>query len=140
MFSTGHKNSNSRGASIFLFATLDGTISGWAPQVDLNNTIIAVTAPGAVYTGLAITSKASGNFLFAADNANNKVDMYDGNFKLVKSFTTPRFPQDLRRSTFVILVACSMLPLPVRRELRVVSLISSAKQESCSSIWLKERR
>jgi len=78
--------------SIFLFATLDGTISGWAPQVDLNNTIIAVTAPGAVYTGLAITSKASGNFLFAADNANNKVDMYDGNFKIVKSFTDTTLP------------------------------------------------
>jgi uncharacterized protein (TIGR03118 family) len=78
--------------SIFLFATLDGTISGWAPQVDLNNAIIAVTAPGAVYTGLAITSKVSGNFLFAADNANNKVDMYDGNFKLVKSFTDKTLP------------------------------------------------
>ena len=28
-------------ASIFLFATLDGTISGWAPQSDPNNAIIA---------------------------------------------------------------------------------------------------
>src|SRR6266481_84530 len=73
--------------SIFLFATLAGTISGWAPQADPNNAIIAVTTPGASYTGLAITSKASGNFLFAADTANNKVDMYDGNFKLLKSFT-----------------------------------------------------
>jgi uncharacterized protein (TIGR03118 family) len=78
--------------SIFLFATLDGTISGWAPQVDLNNAIVAVTAPGASYTGLAITSKASGNFLFAANNANNKVDMYDGNFKLVRSFTDTTLP------------------------------------------------
>ena len=75
-----------------MFATLDGTISGWAPQVDLNNAVIAVTVPGAVYTGLAITSKASGNFLFAADNANNKVDMYNGNFKLVKSFTDTALP------------------------------------------------
>jgi uncharacterized protein (TIGR03118 family) len=74
-------------ASIFLFATLDGTISGWAPQSDPNNAIIAVTSPGAVYTGLAITSHTSGNFLFAADSANNKVDMFDGTFKLVKSFT-----------------------------------------------------
>ena len=79
-------------ASIFLFATLDGTISGWAPQVDLNNAIIAVTAPGAVYTGLAITSKASENFLFAADTANNKVDMYNANFKLVQSFTDTTLP------------------------------------------------
>jgi uncharacterized protein (TIGR03118 family) len=79
-------------ASIFIFATLDGTISGWAPQSDPNNTIVAVTAPGASYTGLAITSRASGNFLFAADIANNKVDMYDANFKLVKSFTDHTLP------------------------------------------------
>jgi uncharacterized protein (TIGR03118 family) len=77
-------------ASIFLFATLDGTISGWAPQSDPNNAIIAATTPGAVYTGLAITSKTSGNFLFAADNANNKV--YNGTFKLVKSFTDHTLP------------------------------------------------
>jgi uncharacterized protein (TIGR03118 family) len=78
--------------SFFLFATLDGTISAWAPGLDPNNATIVATAPGAVYTGLAITSKASGNFLFAADNANNKVDMYDGNFKLVKSFTDTTLP------------------------------------------------
>ena len=79
-------------ASIFIFATLDGTISGWAPQSDPNNAIIAATKSGAVYTGLAITSNASGNFLFAADNANNTVDVYDGTFKLVKSFTDTTLP------------------------------------------------
>jgi uncharacterized protein (TIGR03118 family) len=81
-------------ASIFLFATLDGTISGWAPQSDLNNAIIAVdnSKSGAVYTGLAITSKSSGNFLYAADSANNKVDVYDGNFNFVRSFTDTTLP------------------------------------------------
>ena len=81
-------------ASIFLFATLDGTISGWAPQSNFNQAIVAVNngANGSVYTGLAITSKSSGNFLYAADLANNKVDMYDGNFTLVKSFTDPAVP------------------------------------------------
>jgi len=57
--------------SIFLFATRDGTISDWAPQSNPNAAIVAVTMPGAVYTGLASTSKTSGNFLFAADNANH---------------------------------------------------------------------
>jgi uncharacterized protein (TIGR03118 family) len=79
-------------AAIFLFATLDGTISGWAPQSNPNQAIVAVTTPGAVYTGLAITSRTSGNFLFAADNANNKVDVYDRNFKLVKTFTDKTLP------------------------------------------------
>jgi uncharacterized protein (TIGR03118 family) len=78
--------------SIFLFATLDGTISGWAPQSNFNSAIVAVTTPGAVYTGLAITANASGNFLFAADNANNKVDVFDANFHLVTSFTDSTVP------------------------------------------------
>jgi uncharacterized protein (TIGR03118 family) len=78
--------------SIFLFATLDGTISGWAPQSNPNASIIAVTTPDAVYTGLAITNNALGNFLFAADNANNKVDIFDGTFTLVTSFTDPTIP------------------------------------------------
>src|ERR1700720_4613200 len=76
-------------ASIFLFATLDGTISGWAPQSNFNQAIVAVNhaGKGAVYTGLAISNNGSGNHLYAADLANNHVDMFDGNFNLVKSFT-----------------------------------------------------
>jgi uncharacterized protein (TIGR03118 family) len=80
--------------AIFLFATLDGTISGWAPQSNPNDAIIAVnnSATGSVYTGLAVTSRASGNLLYAADLANNKVDVYDGTFTLVNSFTDPTLP------------------------------------------------
>jgi uncharacterized protein (TIGR03118 family) len=44
---------------------------------------------------LAITSYSSGNFLYAADNFNNRVDMYDGNFNLVKSFSDPSAPSNL---------------------------------------------
>jgi uncharacterized protein (TIGR03118 family) len=79
-------------SAFFLFATLDGTISGWAPQSNPNQAIIAVnnSASGSVYTGLAISS--SGNYIYAADLANNKVDMYDGNFNLVTSFTDTTLP------------------------------------------------
>ena len=77
--------------SVFLFATLDGTISGWSHFVP-NAALIGVRHSGAVYTGLAITSKSSGNRLFAADAANNKVDIYDGSFNLVSSFTDPTTP------------------------------------------------
>jgi len=80
--------------TFFLFATLDGTIQGWSPQTNPNQTEMVVnnSSTGAIYTGLAITSNASGNVLFAADSSNNKVDMYDGTFKLVKSFTDPTVP------------------------------------------------
>jgi uncharacterized protein (TIGR03118 family) len=81
-------------SAFFIFATLDGTISGWAPQSNPNQAIIAVNnaASGAIYTGLAISSGSSGNFLYAADLANNKVDVYDGNFNLVTSFTDTTLP------------------------------------------------
>ena len=79
--------------SLFLFATLDGTISGWS-HFNPGAALIAVnnSGSGAVYTGLAITSKASGNFIYAADIANNKVDVYDGNFNFVTSFTDLNLP------------------------------------------------
>src|SRR6202158_3713131 len=68
------------GPTFFLFATLDGTISGWAPETNANDAIIVVnnSASGDVYTGLAITNKASGNFLYAADTAHKQIDVHDG--------------------------------------------------------------
>ena len=82
-------------ASIFLFATLDGTISGWAPQTNFNQAIIAPLQnqpAGAVYTGLAVTNKSAGNFLYAADIANNQVEIFDANFNFVKAFTDSTLP------------------------------------------------
>ncbi|HTV15186.1 MAG TPA: TIGR03118 family protein [Acidobacteriaceae bacterium] len=81
-------------AAPFIFATLDGTISAWAPGVNKNQSWIMVdnSASKASYTGLAITSNPSGNFLYAADNANNKVDVFDGSFNLVTSLTDPSIP------------------------------------------------
>jgi len=78
--------------AIFLFATLDGTISGWTFKSNPNAAILAVnnSAAGSIFTGLAIA--ASGNFLYAADNWNNLVDVYDGGFNLVNSFTDPTVP------------------------------------------------
>jgi uncharacterized protein (TIGR03118 family) len=78
----------------FLFATLDGTIDAWSPKANIASGIAVVnnSATGANYTGLAITSHPSGNFLYAADNANNIVDVYDGTFTLVNSFTDSTLP------------------------------------------------
>jgi uncharacterized protein (TIGR03118 family) len=80
----------------FIFATLDGTISAWAPGLNANQATIAVDNSGnkAMYTGLAITSKPSGNSLYAADNTNNHIDMFDGSFKWVKSFGDPAIPSN----------------------------------------------
>jgi uncharacterized protein (TIGR03118 family) len=83
------------GSAFFLFDTLDGLIVGWNPGVDLHNAIVAVdnSKTGAVYTSLAITNNPGGpNFLYAADAANNRVDIYDDSFVLVGSFTDPKLP------------------------------------------------
>jgi uncharacterized protein (TIGR03118 family) len=77
--------------SLFLFATLDGTIQGWS-TFNPSSTLIGASSAGSVYTGLAITSHASGNLLFAADTANNRVDVYNGTFSLVNSFTDASIP------------------------------------------------
>ena len=79
----------------FLFSTLDGTISGWAPQTNPNEATIAQLQnqpKGAAYTGLAITNKASGNFLYAVDMANSQVEIFDANFIFVKAFTDSTLP------------------------------------------------
>lgn len=69
------------GASLFLFDSLDGTISGWSPGVDMTRAIVAVNNMGkAVYTGLAIASNQSGTFLYAANFAAGTIDVFDKNF------------------------------------------------------------
>lgn len=80
----------------FIFATLDGTISAWAFGANKNEAIIAVddSADKAMFTGLAVTNHPSGNFLYAADNTNNVIDMYDSNFDLVKTFSDPAIPSN----------------------------------------------
>ena len=79
--------------SAFMFSTLDGTISGWS-HFDPNNALIGVnnSSSGDVYTGLAVTSHPSGNMVYAADFAHNKVDVYNGTFTFVKSFTDTNLP------------------------------------------------
>jgi uncharacterized protein (TIGR03118 family) len=74
--------------TFFIFDTLDGTISAWAPGLTLFDAAIAVdnSKSKASYTALAVTNKPSGNFLFAADNANNRVDIYDGSFTHTGTF------------------------------------------------------
>ncbi len=82
------------GHSLFLFDGEDGTISGWSPSVDLTHAIIAVnhSASGDVFKGLAITNLDAGQRLYAADFANNRVEMFNDQFHQTGSFTDPSLP------------------------------------------------
>src|SRR4051794_11855787 len=53
------------GAALFLFDTLDGTISGWSPTVNGTKAVVAATRAGAFYTGLAIGVSNGANLLYA---------------------------------------------------------------------------
>jgi uncharacterized protein (TIGR03118 family) len=95
------KNGKS-GPAELIFSTLDGTISGWNPDVDPTNAIIMVdystNKPNrpfpAVYTGLEIGRDSKGhNVIYAADSgntlatSNNEIDMFNGKFQLIGHFT-----------------------------------------------------
>ncbi|HMH12565.1 MAG TPA: TIGR03118 family protein [Edaphobacter sp.] len=79
-------------ASSFLFATLDGAITGWNPNVGIApgaaapsvNAVIAVkTTDGSSYTGLTSALVDGNRYLYAANFTNGRVDVYDTNFHRV---------------------------------------------------------
>jgi uncharacterized protein (TIGR03118 family) len=91
------------GRAIFIFATETGGIMGWNPAVPgpSPSTIAqpAASTPGAVYTGLAIGTSGSGNFLYAVDYQNGKIDVFNGTFQpttLAGSFTDLDIPDSYR--------------------------------------------
>jgi len=75
----------------FIFADLNGTISGWAGGL---TSTVKVTTAGAVYTGLAINT--AGTRLYAADNAGGRVNVFDSSFSPVNlpagAFTDTNIP------------------------------------------------
>lgn len=90
------------GPAVLMFATLDGTISGWNPDVDATNAILihdySVSEPNkpfaASYSGLTMGRDSKGrNVLYAADGGaslaatNNEIDMFDGSFQPIGHFT-----------------------------------------------------
>ena len=80
----------------FIFASEDGTLSAFkgAPIVTVVPNAQA-PAHGAIYKGLAIDSVTAGQFLYATDFHNNKVDIFDSSFHAVNlpgAFTDPNLP------------------------------------------------
>lgn len=88
---------SANGPSRFIFATEQGTIAGWAPNVDMNNAISMVdnSKSQAVYKGLAIVAAGNGHLLYATDFHNNRIDVFDGTFKpatVTGKFEDPNLP------------------------------------------------
>lgn len=86
--------------AVFLFASENGTITAWAPNVPppspstMAQTV--ATVPGAVFKGMAMGSSGGKNFLYVADFHDGKVLVFDRTFKqttLAGSFTDPHLPK-----------------------------------------------
>jgi uncharacterized protein (TIGR03118 family) len=83
------KHGADHGPSVFLFSTESGTILGWNPAVPppppstKASVIIDRSNVDAEYKGLAIASTAHGNFLYATDFHNGRVDVFNGMKQLV---------------------------------------------------------
>ncbi len=74
-------NGNPADPATFIFANLNGTISAWSSlSTPITMAQVQVTTQGAVYTGLAIGSNASGPLLYAANGVQNRIDVFNGSF------------------------------------------------------------
>lgn len=78
----------------FLFATEDGTITGWSTGT---NAMVVVdnSAADAIYKGLTIAGNGGSNLLYAADFKGAKIDVFDSEFKpatLAGGFNDPTIP------------------------------------------------
>jgi uncharacterized protein (TIGR03118 family) len=71
----------------FIFSTITGHIEAWAPGLDPNmgNAETRATVPGAVFTGLALATASSGDQLYAANFAQNKINVFDSTFAQVST-------------------------------------------------------
>jgi len=85
----------------FIFANLNGTISAWNGGTTAT---IEATTPGAVYTGLALANTASGPLLYAANGAQNRVDVFNGSW----------MPVNLGANAFVDPSAGALVPFNVQ--------------------------
>ena len=89
------KSGSAEGPARFLFASEDGTISGWNPGVMATTAVVAVnnSPSGAVYKGLTIATSAGAEFLYATNFHNGTVDVFDSNFNPVPGgFADPSIP------------------------------------------------
>jgi uncharacterized protein (TIGR03118 family) len=72
----------------FIFATMDGTISGWASGVGDGKTAVLKVdngASNASYLGLAIGMSAAGPTLYAANFASGKIDTFNATYAPIQT-------------------------------------------------------
>lgn len=68
--------------ALFIFATEDGTVSGWNPMADATHAILKVdnSASKAIYKGLALATSNGVSRLYAANFFAGTIDVFDSSF------------------------------------------------------------
>ncbi|HTQ29594.1 MAG TPA: TIGR03118 family protein [Opitutaceae bacterium] len=86
-------NSAAFGGDRFIFASEDGTITGWKSGTAAT-TLLDNSAGGSVYKGLAISSGGGNSYLYATDFHNNRIAVLSstGAPTLTGSFSDPTLP------------------------------------------------
>jgi uncharacterized protein (TIGR03118 family) len=76
-------NGSTSGPALFIWDNEAGQILGWNPSVDPTHAVVAEDSSdeGNIYKGLAIASTSQGDFLYAADFHNARVEVYDEDFE-----------------------------------------------------------
>jgi uncharacterized protein (TIGR03118 family) len=86
-------------AATTIFASLNGTISVWNSSTGTTAQVVVTTHGAAAYTGLDMGSNASGDFLFAANPKQGRIDVYNDSFVLQNmgpnTFLDPSLPAGL---------------------------------------------
>jgi uncharacterized protein (TIGR03118 family) len=85
---------------VFIFAQENGMITGWNPGAGVGALTPALigtngNGTGAVYTGLALGTSSLGSVLYAADNKNGKIDVFNSTFAsttFAAGFVDPNLP------------------------------------------------
>ncbi len=79
-------NGTNVGRAAFIFANVDGSISGWRG----GNAAIQVSVAGASFTGLAIGNTSTGAAqLYAADQNSGNIYVFNSKWQQIGSFTAP---------------------------------------------------
>jgi uncharacterized protein (TIGR03118 family) len=76
----------------FIFASEDGTISGWRNALGTTAEVLA-TRPGAVYKGITLVPSANGPVLLAANFSEGTIDAYGTNLTQAVQFSDPDAPE-----------------------------------------------
>ncbi len=64
--------------ALFMFVTLDGTILGWNPNVDLFNAVVLVNRNGkASYTGMTTAEIGTSHYLYAVNALTASIEVFD---------------------------------------------------------------